>query len=105
MGRGGGCTIHRGWCTWSARLGRGLCRRSGGTLSMGLCTQTNSLENVTIGNHLSISSLLFVLLQSSDGSQEEVLYSYTIITVDASPALGWLHNRMPVGCILSLLLM
>lgn len=29
------------------------------------------------------------------GSENEELFSYTIITVDSSPSLRWLHNRMP----------
>lgn len=32
---------------------------------------------------------------NGSGNEDEELFSYTIITVDSSPYLRWLHNRMP----------
>ncbi|GMP90226.1 hypothetical protein CsSME_00041448 [Camellia sinensis var. sinensis] len=41
--------------------------------------------------------LVFAALYDSwKNSEEEILYTFTIVTTSSSPALEWLHDRMPV---------
>ncbi|ESP05041.1 hypothetical protein LOTGIDRAFT_211838 [Lottia gigantea] len=50
-------------------------------------------ENEWKGNKLLTMAGVFEIWKPPDGSDE--IYSYSIITVDSSPAMAWIHHRMP----------
>ncbi|XP_062514978.1 abasic site processing protein HMCES-like isoform X2 [Corticium candelabrum] len=53
------------------------------------------LEGKGITSRLLTMAGLFDVWTSSSTDDTTPLYSYTIITVDASPSIKWLHHRMP----------
>ncbi|XP_048245348.1 abasic site processing protein HMCES-like isoform X1 [Haliotis rufescens] len=54
--------------------------------------ESNNNEDLT-GDKLLTMAGVFDVWNPPDGG--EPLYSYSVITVDASPAMAWIHHRMP----------
>ena len=63
-----------------------------------VCSQATAPEirtdiwNVAVYNE---NTALFPVDVTLQGSPP--LYSYSVITVESSPAMSWIHNRMPVS--------
>lgn len=59
--------------------------------------QSRTAKRIDVHIQLTFFFVDFLKYLQGSSSEDKDLFSYTIITVDSSAPLKWLHDRMPVS--------